>query len=111
MRWLLPAILVPFGIVYLVNALAPETQADANIYHLIPAIEVARTGALPGQISFLTSIAPIAIAMGVPIAPLAILVAVETIPDIVRTAGNVTLDVAVTSAVDRSQRTDESADS
>jgi proton glutamate symport protein len=48
----------------------------------------------------------------VPIAPLAILVAVETIPDIVRTAGNVTLDVAVTSAVDRSQRTaDESADS
>jgi Na+/H+-dicarboxylate symporter len=58
---------------------------------------------LPGQISFLTAIAPIAIAMGVPIAPLAILVAVETIPDIMRTVGNVTLDVAVTSAVDRSE--------
>lgn len=57
---------------------------------------------LPGQISFLTSITPIAIAMGVPIAPLAILVAVENIPDIVRTIGNVTLDVAVTAAVDRS---------
>jgi len=41
-------------------------------------------------------------ALGVPIAPLALLVAVEFIPDIVRTLGNVTLDVAVTAAVDRS---------
>jgi proton glutamate symport protein len=56
---------------------------------------------LPGTITFFTSIAPIAMAMGVPIAPLALLVAVETIPDIFRTVGNVTLDVAVTSAVDR----------
>lgn len=56
---------------------------------------------LPGAISFLTSIGPIAIAMGVPIAPLGLLVAVETIPDIFRTLGNVTLDVAVTTAVDR----------
>ena len=58
---------------------------------------------LPGSISFLTAIGPIAIAMGVPIAPLALLVAVETIPDIVRTLGNVTLDVAVTSAAGRSE--------
>ena len=57
---------------------------------------------LPGEISFISSIAPIAMALGVPIAPLALLVAVEMIPDIVRTLGNVTLDVAVTSAVDRS---------
>jgi Na+/H+-dicarboxylate symporter len=57
---------------------------------------------LPGQISFVTSIAPIAMAMGVPIEPLALLVAVETIPDIFRTLGNVTLDVAVTGAVARS---------
>jgi Na+/H+-dicarboxylate symporter len=56
---------------------------------------------LPGQISFFTSIAPIAIAMGVPVAPLAILIAVETIPDIFRTLGNVTMDVAVTGAVNR----------
>jgi proton glutamate symport protein len=56
---------------------------------------------LPGQISFFTSIAPIAFAMGVPVAPLAILIAVETIPDIFRTLGNVTWDVAVTGAVDR----------
>ena len=57
---------------------------------------------LPGQISFFTSIAPIALALGVPVAPLALLVAVETIPDIFRTVGNVTMDVAATTAVDRS---------
>jgi proton glutamate symport protein len=54
---------------------------------------------LPGQISFVTSIAPISIALGVPIEPLALLLALETIPDIFRTLGNVTLDVAVTGAV------------
>ena len=57
---------------------------------------------LPGEVSFISSIAPIAIALGVPIAPLALLVAVEMVPDIFRTVGNVTLDVAVTAVVDRS---------
>jgi proton glutamate symport protein len=56
---------------------------------------------LPGEVSFISSIAPIAMALGVPIAPLALLVAVEMVPDIFRTLGNVTLDVAVTTAVDR----------
>ncbi len=54
---------------------------------------------LPGSISYVSSIAPIAIAMGVPIEPLALLVAVETLPDIVRTLGNVTMDVAVTATI------------
>lgn len=54
---------------------------------------------LPGTISFVSSIAPIAIAMGVPIAPLGLLVAVETIPDIFRTVGNVAMDVGVARAV------------
>ncbi|MEM7687787.1 MAG: cation:dicarboxylase symporter family transporter [Pseudomonadota bacterium] len=58
---------------------------------------------LPGSISFVVSIGPIALAMGVPIEPLALLVAVEMIPDIMRTLGNVTMNVAVTSAVDRSE--------
>jgi proton glutamate symport protein len=58
---------------------------------------------LPGTISFVSSIAPIALAMGVPIEPLALLVAVETMPDIVRTLGNVTMDLAVTSVVTRGQ--------
>ena len=57
---------------------------------------------LPGEVSFISSIAPIAMALGVPIAPLALLVAVEMIPDIFRTVGNVSLDVAVTAMVDRS---------
>ena len=59
---------------------------------------------LPGEITFISSIAPIALALGVPIAPLALLVAVEMIPDIFRTVGNVTLDVAVTAVVDRSTK-------
>lgn len=54
---------------------------------------------LPGTISFVSSIAPIAIAMGVPIAPLGLLVAVETIPDIFRTLGNVAMDVGATRAI------------
>lgn len=56
---------------------------------------------LPGAISFVTAVGPIAIAMGVPIGPLALLVAVEVLPDIMRTLGNVTMDVAVTATVDR----------
>ncbi len=59
---------------------------------------------LPGSISFVVSIGPIALAMGVPIEPLALLVAVEMLPDIMRTLGNVTMNVAVTSAVDRVQQ-------
>ncbi|MFN3516771.1 MAG: dicarboxylate/amino acid:cation symporter [Novosphingobium sp.] len=58
---------------------------------------------LPGTISFVISVGPIANAMGVPLAPLALLVAVEMLPDIMRTLGNVTMDVAVTSAVDRGE--------
>jgi Na+/H+-dicarboxylate symporter len=56
---------------------------------------------LPGEITYISSIAPIALALGVPIAPLGLLVAVEMIPDIFRTVGNVTHDVALASIVDR----------
>jgi len=56
---------------------------------------------LPGQVSYFTSIAPICMAMGVPIAPLGMLIAVEPVPDMFRTLGNVTMDVAVAGAVDR----------
>ena len=62
---------------------------------------------LPGTISFVISVGPIALAMGVPIEPLALLVAVEMLPDLMRTVANVTMDVAVTSAVDR--KTDKTA--
>jgi Na+/H+-dicarboxylate symporter len=58
---------------------------------------------LPGQVSFVTSIAPIALVMGVPIAPLGLLIAVEILPDIIRTLGNVSMDVAVTTAAARGE--------
>lgn len=58
---------------------------------------------LPGSISFVVSIGPIALAMGIPIEPLVLLVAVEMIPDIMRTLANVTMNIAVVSAVDRSR--------
>lgn len=56
---------------------------------------------LPGTISFVISIGPIALAMGAPIEPLALLVAVEMMPDLMRTVGNVTMDTALAAAVDR----------
>jgi proton glutamate symport protein len=54
---------------------------------------------LPGQVSFFSGIGPVTAAFGAPLAPLGLLVAVETIPDIFRTLGNVTMDLAVTLAV------------
>lgn len=68
---------------------------------VVAAITTLGSVSLPGQVSFLTSITPIAVAMGVPIEPLALLVAVEMIPDLVRTVGNVTMDVAATATIAR----------
>jgi len=56
------------------------------------AISVGSVG-LPGQVSFLASIVPICLTLGVPIGLLPILLAVEIIPDIFRTVGNVTADL------------------
>jgi proton glutamate symport protein len=56
---------------------------------------------LPGQVSFITSIAPIGLALGVPIELLGILIAVEVIPDIFRTLGNCAGDLAITSILSR----------
>jgi Na+/H+-dicarboxylate symporter len=64
---------------------------------------------LPGAISYVSSIAPIAAAMGVPIAPLGLLVAVETFPDIFRTLGNVTMDLAATATIARWSGTEDTA--
>jgi Na+/H+-dicarboxylate symporter len=59
---------------------------------------------LPGQISFIASVGPIALALGLPIEVLGILIAVEVIPDIFRTLGNVTGHVAATSILARGAR-------
>jgi len=68
------------------------------------AVSVGSVG-LPGQVSFIASVAPICAALGLPIDVLGILVAVEIIPDIFRTIGNVTADVAVTTLVDEPSAT------
>jgi Na+/H+-dicarboxylate symporter len=68
---------------------------------LVAALAELGTPSLPGAISFVLSIGPVALAMGVPVGPLALLVAVEMLPDLMRTLGNVAMDVAVTASVDR----------
>jgi len=93
---------VPFYVAHWLGLEPTLTQMIAAV--AVGAVMSYGAVSLPGEVSFISSIAPIAMALGVPIAPLALLVAVEMIPDIFRTVGNVTLDVAVTTAVDRSSR-------
>jgi Na+/H+-dicarboxylate symporter len=59
---------------------------------------------LPGQVSFFASIAPICLFLGLPVDLLPILIAVEVIPDIFRTIGNVTGDLALTAILWRGER-------
>ncbi len=66
-------------------------------------VSVAAVG-IASAVTFFALLAPICLAMGVPIELLALLIAFETIPDIFRTVGNVTADVAVTTVVARSPR-------
>jgi len=94
------------AVVYYSAALAgievPLAIAIAGV--LIASVISLSAVSLPGSISFVVSIGPIALAMGVPVEPLALLVAVEMLPDLMRTLANVTMNVAVTSAVDRTAR-------
>lgn len=59
---------------------------------------------LPGTVSFVTSIAPICLALGIPVEPLALLIAVETLPDIFRTVGNVQMDVALATVIEAPEK-------
>jgi Na+/H+-dicarboxylate symporter len=79
-------------------SLSPAQMAMGVV---VAAITTFSAISLPGQVSFVTNTAPIAIAMGVPLEPLALLIAIETIPDIFRTVGNVTMDVAVSATAAR----------
>lgn len=67
------------------------------------AVSIAAVG-LPAQVSFFAVIAPVCIAMNVPTALLPLLLAIETLPDIFRTLGNVTADLAVARIVGRPVR-------
>jgi Na+/H+-dicarboxylate symporter len=64
------------------------------------AVSVAAVG-LPAQVSFFAIIAPVCLAMGVPVTLLPLLLAIETLPDVFRTLGNVTADLAVARIVGR----------
>ena len=79
----------------------PLTPISLAIGVAVAATTTLGAVSLPGSISFISSCAPIALAMGVPIEPLVLLVAVETLPDIIRTVGNVTMDTATAAIADR----------
>lgn len=80
--------------------LEPSVLQIASAIFVAYAVSIAAVG-LPGQISFIASIAPICLALGVPTEVLGVLIAVEVIPDIFRTLGNVTGDLAATSILAR----------
>ncbi|RJG53742.1 dicarboxylate/amino acid:cation symporter [Sphingobium terrigena] len=68
---------------------------------LVAAIVSLAAVGLPSQITFFTTTGPICLAIGVPVEALPLLLAVETVPDIFRTVGNVTADMAVARIVDQ----------
>ncbi|MBV2148810.1 dicarboxylate/amino acid:cation symporter [Sphingobium sp. AS12] len=73
---------------------------------LVAAIVSLAAVGLPSQITFFTTTGPICLAMGVPVEALPLLLAVETVPDIFRTVGNVTADMAVARIVDQTMQAD-----
>ena len=77
----------------------PLTFATLGAATAIAVLTSLGSVSLPGQVSFISAISPIAVTLGVPLAPLGLLVAVETLPDIFRTLGNVIFDLAVTVTV------------
>jgi proton glutamate symport protein len=78
-----------------VYGLHPSALQYTGAVFVALAVSVGSVG-LPGQVSFIVSVAPICIALGLPIDLLPILLAVEVAPDIFRTLGNVAGDMAVT---------------
>ena len=91
--------------IYVAHIMGIELSFAALVAGIIAAaITTMGSVSLPGSISFISAIAPIAVAMGVPVEPLALLLAIEVFPDIMRTLGNVTMDMAVTTLVARREK-------
>ncbi|WP_372916619.1 dicarboxylate/amino acid:cation symporter [Sandarakinorhabdus sp.] len=89
-------------VLYVGHLYGMDHTALAFLGALLAALVAAvSTGGLPGSITFLAACVPIANAMGVPIAVLPVLLAVELVPDVFRTLGNVTADLAVTTILSR----------
>lgn len=85
---------VVFFLVHLYG-LHPSLGQMAAAAFVALAVAVGSVG-LPGQVSFMASIGPICLTLGVPVELLGVFIAVEVVPDIFRTIGNVTGDVGVT---------------
>jgi proton glutamate symport protein len=79
----------------------PITPAALVAGYLVAVLVSFGVAGLPGSSSFFASILPISLAMGVPPTLLVLLVAVEVIPDLFRTVGNVTADLALVKIVAR----------
>ena len=83
--------------------LHPSVLQTAGAVAVAYAMSIGAVG-LPGQVCYISSIAPICLALGVPTDLLGIFLAVEVMPDIFRTLGNVTGDLAVTSILARGEK-------
>jgi Na+/H+-dicarboxylate symporter len=88
--------------------LHPSLLQTASGVAVAYAMSVGAVG-LPGQVSYISSIAPICLALGVPTDLLGIFLAVEVVPDIFRTLGNVTGDLAATSILARGEKSQAAA--
>jgi proton glutamate symport protein len=84
------------GVVYFVlhvYGITPSLPQVAAGVFVAFAMSIGTVG-LPGQVSFFASITPICLTLGAPLELLPLLLAVEVLPDIFRTIGNVTGDLA-----------------
>lgn len=93
------AVAVYVGVLFGVEFTVPQLLTGAAVAAVV---SLAAVG-LPSQVSFFAVVGPICLAMGVPIEILPLLLAVESIPDIFRTVGNVTGDMAVATVASRVQ--------
>ncbi len=79
----------------------PISPATLAVGTIVATLTSLGSVSLPGTVSYVSAIAPVAATIGAPVAPLGLLVAVETLPDIMRTVGNVTWDLATTAWLSR----------
>ncbi len=88
--------------IYLAHLHGIELSIPMLIVAVLIAVPVSLAAVgVAAQVSFVATIAPICVALDIPIVALPLLMAVESIPDLFRTLGNVTADLAVARIVGR----------
>lgn len=86
--------------IYLAHLYGIELTISSLAIAILVAVPVSLAAVgVAAQVSYVATIAPICVALHVPYEALPLLMAVETIPDLFRTLGNVTADLAVTRIV------------